>query len=56
MYFAEEQVDWAVMEVGLGGRLDATNIITPAACAITALSLEHTDLLGDTIKFTNKDF
>ena len=49
MYFAEEQVDWAVMEVGLGGRLDATNIITPAACAITALSLEHTDLLGDTI-------
>ncbi len=49
MYFAEEQVDWAVMEVGLGGRLDATNIITPAACAITALSLEHTDLLGDTL-------
>jgi dihydrofolate synthase/folylpolyglutamate synthase len=49
MYFAQEQVDWAVLEVGLGGRLDATNIISPAACAITALSLEHTDLLGDTI-------
>ena len=49
MYFAQQQVDWAVIEVGLGGRLDATNVITPAACAITALSLEHTDLLGDDI-------
>ncbi len=49
MHFASPPVDWAVLEVGLGGRLDATNVITPAACAITALSLEHTDLLGDSI-------
>ena len=49
LYFSQEPVDWAVLEVGLGGRLDATNVVTPAACAITALSLEHTDLLGDTI-------
>ena len=49
LYFASAPVDWAVIEVGLGGRLDATNIITPRACAITALSLEHTDLLGNHI-------
>ncbi len=49
MHFAHSKVDWAVLEVGLGGRLDATNVVTPRACAITALSLEHTDLLGDHI-------
>ena len=49
MDFARPPVDWAVIEVGLGGRLDATNVIQPAACAITALSLEHTHLLGDTL-------
>ena len=49
MYFARAQVDVAIFEVGLGGRLDATNVITPLACAITALSLEHTDLLGDSL-------
>ena len=49
MHFSEPPVDRAVIEVGLGGRLDATNVISPAACAITSLSLEHTDLLGDTI-------
>jgi len=49
MHFARMQVDWAVIEVGLGGRLDATNVIKPAACAITSLSLEHTDLLGNSI-------
>ena len=49
MHFARAAVDWAVIEVGLGGRLDATNVITPRACAITALSLEHTDLLGNDI-------
>ena len=47
--FAQPPVDWAVVEVGLGGRLDATNIIHPRACAITSLSHEHTDLLGDTL-------
>ncbi len=49
LHFATPPVDWAVLEVGLGGRLDATNVVSPAACAITALSLEHTDLLGDHI-------
>ena len=49
MYFAQEEVDWAVLEVGLGGRLDATNVVQPQACAITSLSYEHTDLLGHTL-------
>ena len=48
-YFAEEKVDIAIIEVGLGGRLDATNIITPIASVITNISLEHTQLLGDTL-------
>ncbi len=49
MHFAGQQVDWAVLEVGLGGRLDATNVVRPRACAITSLSYEHTDLLGHTL-------
>ena len=48
-YFAEQQVDWAVLEVGLGGRLDATNVVHPAVCAITSLSFDHTALLGHTL-------
>lgn len=48
-YFAEEKVDIAIIEVGLGGRLDATNIISPIASVITNISLEHTQLLGDTL-------
>jgi dihydrofolate synthase/folylpolyglutamate synthase len=48
-YFKEQQVDLAVMEVGLGGRLDATNVITPEVSIITSLSLDHTYLLGDTL-------
>ena len=48
-YFAKEQVDIAVVEVGLGGRLDSTNIITPILSLITNISLDHTDILGDTI-------
>lgn len=47
--FAEAGVRTAVVEVGLGGRLDATNVIEPIACAITNISLEHTDYLGATI-------
>ncbi len=46
LHFADKQVDYAVIEVGLGGRLDATNVILPIACVLTALDLEHTDLLG----------
>ncbi|MCD6289697.1 MAG: bifunctional folylpolyglutamate synthase/dihydrofolate synthase [Anaerolineae bacterium] len=48
-YFAENEVDWAVLEVGLGGRLDATNVVHPTACAITSLSFDHTRLLGHTL-------
>lgn len=47
--FAEEGVQAAVVEVGLGGRLDATNVVQPAACAVTALGLEHTQYLGPTL-------
>jgi len=49
-YFAEESVDFAVVEVGLGGRLDCTNIITPVVSVITNISLDHTALLGDTLE------
>jgi len=47
-YFAENEVDIAVMEVGIGGRLDATNVITPIVSVITNIGLEHTEILGDT--------
>jgi dihydrofolate synthase / folylpolyglutamate synthase len=47
-YFAEEAVDAAVIEVGLGGRLDSTNIITPVLSLITNIGHDHMDLLGDT--------
>jgi dihydrofolate synthase/folylpolyglutamate synthase len=47
--FARRRVDWAVIEVGLGGRLDATNVIVPAACAITPVDYDHTDKLGRTL-------
>ncbi len=49
-YFAKEQVDIAVIEVGLGGRLDSTNIITPLASLITNISFDHMDILGDTLE------
>lgn len=48
-YFAQEQVDVAVVEVGLGGRLDSTNIITPILSVITNISYDHQQLLGDTL-------
>lgn len=48
-FFAEQKVDIAVIEVGLGGRLDATNVLHPLLSVITNISLEHTKLLGDTI-------
>jgi len=47
-YFVSEQVDIAVIEVGLGGRLDSTNVILPEASAITNISLDHTQFLGNT--------
>lgn len=48
-YFADEKVDVAVIEVGLGGRLDCTNIIRPDLCIITNISLDHTQFLGSTL-------
>ncbi len=48
-YFAEEKVDVAVIEVGLGGRLDCTNIIRPDLCIITNISFDHVQFLGDTL-------
>lgn len=48
-YFAEQQVDVAVIEVGLGGRLDCTNIISPILSVITNISFDHTGFLGDTL-------
>jgi len=49
-YFARENVDYAIIEVGMGGRLDSTNIITPEACVITNISEDHMQFLGDTIE------
>lgn len=49
-YFARQKVDIAVIETGLGGRLDSTNVITPEACLITNIGFDHTDMLGDTLE------
>lgn len=49
-YFAENNIDLAVIETGLGGRLDSTNVINPLASIITSISLEHTNILGNTIE------
>ncbi|MBQ2779137.1 MAG: bifunctional folylpolyglutamate synthase/dihydrofolate synthase [Bacteroidaceae bacterium] len=49
LYFAQKKVDVAIIEVGLGGRLDCTNIITPDACIITNISPDHTQFLGTTL-------
>ncbi|MEQ8705229.1 MAG: folylpolyglutamate synthase/dihydrofolate synthase family protein [Phaeodactylibacter sp.] len=48
-YFAREKVDWAVVEVGMGGRLDSTNILQPELCVITNISYDHMQFLGDTL-------
>ena len=50
LYFKEKKVDFVVLEVGLGGRLDATNVATPMICVITNIGLEHTEILGNTIE------
>jgi dihydrofolate synthase/folylpolyglutamate synthase len=49
VYFAEEKVDLAVLEVGMGGRLDATNVVDPLLSIITDISLDHTEWLGTTL-------
>jgi dihydrofolate synthase/folylpolyglutamate synthase len=48
-WFAEQGVEWAVLEVGLGGRLDATNVVTPVVAVITSISYDHTAVLGETL-------
>jgi len=50
VYFKEEKVDFAVLETGLGGRLDATNVVNPLTVAITPISYEHTQKLGSTLR------
>lgn len=49
-YFAEQQVDIAIIETGLGGRLDSTNVISPILSIITNIGLDHTNLLGNTLE------
>jgi dihydrofolate synthase/folylpolyglutamate synthase len=50
MFFARSQIDVAVLEVGLGGRFDATNVVTPIVSVLTSLSMDHMNLLGNTIE------
>jgi len=49
VFFQEKEAAFQVLEVGLGGTYDATNIVQPEVCAITSISLDHTDVLGDTL-------
>ncbi|MBV6459317.1 MAG: Folylpolyglutamate synthase [Fimbriimonadaceae bacterium] len=49
-YWSEKACEWVALEVGLGGRLDSTNVVTPAASAIVSIGLDHVDILGDTIE------
>ncbi len=49
-YFASQEVDIAIIETGLGGRLDSTNVITPEVCLITNIGFDHMDMLGDTLE------
>ncbi len=49
-YFAESDVDFAVIETGMGGRLDATNVVDPIVSVVTSIGLDHTEVLGDTLE------
>ena len=49
LYFREKNVEFQVLETGMGGRLDATNVVDPDICIITSISLDHTQVLGDTL-------
>lgn len=55
LYFSKQKVDYVVMETGLGGRLDATNAVMPICSVITAIGLEHTAILGDTLEKIAKE-
>lgn len=54
-YFADKKVDYAIIETGLGGRLDSTNIISPILSVITNISLDHQNLLGPTLQHISKE-
>ncbi len=54
-YFQEEKIEVGIIEVGLGGRLDSTNVIYPVLCAITSIGLDHMDILGNTIEAIAKE-
>ena len=49
-YFCKKSVDYAIIETGLGGRLDSTNVISPIVCGISSISMDHTEILGETIE------
>jgi dihydrofolate synthase/folylpolyglutamate synthase len=49
LHFAQERVDFQVVEAGLGGRLDATNVVMPEVCVMTSVNLDHTDVLGSSL-------
>jgi dihydrofolate synthase/folylpolyglutamate synthase len=55
LHFAQEHVDVAVIEVGIGGKLDGTNVIRPRVCIITNVGLDHTDILGETVEEIAED-
>tara|TARA_B110000014_G_scaffold201661_1_gene151401 strand:+ start:1213 stop:2481 length:1269 start_codon:yes stop_codon:yes gene_type:complete len=54
-YFFKQSVDIAIIETGLGGRLDSTNVISPAACGISSISLDHMEILGESIEKISKE-
>ncbi|MFC1768866.1 bifunctional folylpolyglutamate synthase/dihydrofolate synthase [Nanoarchaeota archaeon] len=55
LYFADKKVDYAIIETGLGGRLDATNVITPEISVLTKIGLEHTNILGNSLEEIAKE-
>ncbi|MSQ21768.1 MAG: bifunctional folylpolyglutamate synthase/dihydrofolate synthase [Dehalococcoidia bacterium] len=55
LHFARQRVGFQVIEVGLGGRLDSTNLVQPRVCVITSISLDHTQILGDTVEQIARD-
>ncbi|OGG32269.1 hypothetical protein A3I51_02875 [Candidatus Gottesmanbacteria bacterium RIFCSPLOWO2_02_FULL_38_8] len=55
LYYKEQEVDWGVIEVGMGGRFDATNVILPKVSVITNVGLDHTEVLGKTVEAIARD-
>ena len=55
LYFAEEGTDWVILETGMGGRLDATNVISPLICVITNIGFDHQEYLGTTLSAITRE-